>query len=310
MTTRQRRRKPAAAVAVAPSLGTFPPPTETSEQMAVDNRMLAMDIANRFARANGMQVADLETPAWVGLLKACRLFDPEKINPHTGKPYALSSFAVPYIRGAMKQHVRDRTYAIKFPHRWREIGPKVRRLHSSGMTPTQVHEAIQPAPGVTVEEVTEIIESMRGTVELDLDHHGEAAVDELAIKEEDDRAAVLFQQAMTLGEAALGEVCRADRDTIRAYWLNSRRFPYPAGPLQQFRMKVRELVGASNAPGGTERMLMPLGFDVVAVAGMPPRLRRRANPHSRRSAAELTADAEQLGLFELVFEMDEGDGEP
>lgn len=270
--------------------------------------MLAMDIANRFARANGMQVADLETPAWVGLLKACRLYDPEKINPHTGRPYALSSFAVPYIRGAMKQHVRDKTFAVKFPHRWRELGPKVRRLHQSGMKAAKVLEAIQPAPGVTVEEVEEIIEAMRGTVELDFDHHGQAATDLLEVEEEDERAALLFERALQIGLAAMGEVCRSDQETIRAYWGDTRRNPYPNGPLQQFRMRVRALVGAGNAPGGME--LMPLGFEVLTTVGAPPSARRRLNAHSRRTAAELTADAEQQDLFSMAFEPDESTGEP
>jgi len=276
--------------------------------MAVDNRMLAMDIANRFARSSGMPVADLETPAWVGLLKACRPYDPEKINPHTGKPYALSSFAVPYIRWAMKQHVRDRTFAVKFPHRWRELGPKVRRLHATGMTAAQVHAAIQPAPGVTVEEVEEILAAMRGTVELDFDHHGQPATERLEVEEEDERGALLFERAIALGISALAEVCRSDQETIRAYWGDSRRNPYPSGPFQQFRMRVRELVGAGNAPGGLE--LMPLGFEVLTVVGVPPRPRRRSNAHTRRTAAELTADAEQQDLFGMAFEPEESEGEP
>jgi DNA-directed RNA polymerase specialized sigma subunit len=306
----QSRGKPASQPDLS-KLGTFPPPTETSEQMAVENTLLAMDCANRFARSNDMQVVDLETPAWVGLLKACRLYDPSKINPNTGKPYALSSFAVPYIKGAMRQYVRDKTFAIRFPNRWRELGPKVRRLHQEGRTPKAIVEEVNQAAGaelLTIEEAIEIIQCQKPTIELNHDRATDGPDDRLVIEEEDDLGLLKFQHAVEIGMRALGKICSSDRDTIRQWFTDARSMPYPSGPIQQFRGRVREVVGAENAPGGME--LQPLGFGVLTAGGKVPGGKRAHNPRSRRTPEELTRDAEQVDLFAMDFGPDDTEREP
>ena len=306
---RTRRPKPPQDERVA-KLGAFPPPTAISEQLAVENRLLAMDFANRFARSTGMNVADLETPAWVGLLKACRLYDPEKVNPHTGEPYSLSSLAVPYIKGAMKQYVRDRSFAIKFPHRWREIGPKVRRLAQFGKKPEEIQAELQ-ADGrrIDLSEVLEIIACQKGTVELDTAadiSHDDACLEE---DEEDAKGWEKLAGAMEVMEQAFRELCEGDRDEIEAYWKNARLTQYPNRAMYQFRVRVREIVGVANAPGGMQ--LQPLGF--IAPEDGPKRPSRRTsrgNRATKRSPVELTTDAEQDGLFIMPIEPEEEDGEP
>ena len=103
----------------------FPPPTKCSEELAVANLQLARDMAQRMASATRMPWDDLFLVASMGLLKACRLYDPERICPSTGRPYAISTLAVPFIRGAMAQHLRDKghTSGVKFPDRWRDKAP-------------------------------------------------------------------------------------------------------------------------------------------------------------------------------------------
>jgi len=308
------KRKPAAAATSSgqqpdlSKLGQFPPPTEHSEQLAVKNQLLAMDCANRFfARSIGMAVAELETPAWVGLLKACRLYDPERINPITGRPYALSSFAVPFIKGAMKQYVRDKTFAIKFPHCWRELGPAVRRLTQQGLKPQQVCDRmVADGKRITVAEVEEILGCHKGTVELEHKHEpaSDRLDDQLVIAEEDEQATERERMAWAVLEQAYGAICKADRKAIEEFWGNPRRIPIPHGPLQQFRSKVRALVG-NRATGGME--LMPLGFEVLASNSSKP---RRMNRATRRSASELMADAVQADLFTMMIEPDETNGEP
>ena len=286
-------------------LGQFPPPTEHSEQLAVDNQLLAMDCANRFARSIGMQVAELETPAWVGLLKACRLYDPERINPISGRAYALSSFAVPFIKGAMLQYVRDKTFAIKFPHCWRELGPAVRRLTQQGLKPQQVCDRmVADGKRITVAEVEEILGCHKGTVELDHEPSAHRPDDQLVIAEEDERAMERERMAWAVLEEAYGAICSADRQAIEEFWANPRRIPIPHGPLQQFRSKVRNLVG-NRATGGME--LTPLGFEVLASNSSKARPLNRA---TGRSPSELMADAVQCDLFTMMIEPDETEGEP
>ena len=300
---RQRRQPTADDLA---KLGQFPPPTATSEQLAVENRLLAMDCANRYARNMQMPVADLETAAWVGLLKACRLFDAERINPHTGRPYALSSFAVPYIRGAMLQYVRDKVFAIKFPHCWRELGPKVRRLSQQGQSHEQICEQLTAdGKAVTVADVAEILGSMKPTVELDYEPVIDRTEEQLLQREEDEEGERREQHAWAVLEEAYLKLHRSDREAIEEFWTNTRRIPIPHGPLQQLRNKVRALVG-QHARGGVERM--PLGFEVLAT----PTTRRTRRPTvvSDRGPDQLTAAAIQCDLFSMVIEPAEEAGEP
>jgi DNA-directed RNA polymerase specialized sigma subunit len=299
--TRQPKAKP------KPNLGSFPPPTEISEQLAVENRMLAMDAANRFARACGMPVAELEMPAWVGLLKACRLFDP-------ARGHKLSTIAVPYIKGAMKQFVRDKSFSIKFPHKWRELGPKVRRLSQSGLAADAIAaQIIAEGKSITAAEVDEILGCMRGTVEFDAEPLGDRLVDPASIAEQDDDAWACFDDCISLAMEAAKRLNKADREMIQIYIADPRRQSYPSGPMQQHDAKFRAILRDRKGPCGTVQPLggvqtQPLGFDVIVGGHAVPRAPRRKVRQSP-SAAELTSGSEQLGLFAMEFGPDTS-GEP
>lgn len=220
--------------------GVFPPPTEWSEQLAVDNKALAMACANKFARTHDIPVKDLEGVAWMGLLKACRLYEPDKINPKTGTPYALSTIAVPFIRGAMKHHIRDTTYSVKFPNRWRELGPKVRRLDQEGRSRDDIAEQMT-ADGIdiTPSEVAEIIRCMRPAGLL-TDHHDSTFLHDSADEEQDETGWQYFDHCLELAQHACAGLSMADSEMI-SEWVaaDARRALYPGGPLQQFNAHLR-----------------------------------------------------------------------
>jgi hypothetical protein len=309
---RARQAKPSAAT----KLGSFPAPTDWSEQMAVDNRLLAMDCANRFASSCGIAVSELEMAAWVGLLKACRLYDPKRINPETGEPFALSTIAVPYIRGAMKQHVRDKTFQVKFPHKWRELGPKVRRLAHSGMASEAIAaEIVADGKSITAFEVDEILGCMKSAVELDIEPVRDYLHESVAIAEQDDAGWEYFDHCLALAAQAGGKLNAADLEQIGEWTgADGRRQSYPGGPLQQFmgrlRTELRDRKGSAALAEqleGTEAEQLRLDMVIVAGTGVmrPARRQGRLSP----SAGELMAGVEQLGLFGMQFEPDFEGGE-
>jgi RNA polymerase sigma-B factor len=79
----------------------------------------ARSLARRYA-GRGEPLADLQQVAFVGLLKAVNSFDPE----HTTDFWA---YAVPTIRGEIKRHFRDRSWAVEVPRRYKNLQQEVNR---------------------------------------------------------------------------------------------------------------------------------------------------------------------------------------
>lgn len=75
---------------------------------------------------------DLVSVGCIGLIKAIDSFDP-------GRGLQLSSYAVPFIRGAMQHEERDRNQPLKTPRRLRELQQRVwslqNRRASQGLPP-------------------------------------------------------------------------------------------------------------------------------------------------------------------------------
>jgi RNA polymerase sigma-B factor len=76
-------------------------------------------LARRFAN-RGEQLEDLVQVGTVGLIAAIDRFD---LDRNVGFP----SFAIPTIVGEIKNHLRDRTSAVRVPRRLHELAPSVRR---------------------------------------------------------------------------------------------------------------------------------------------------------------------------------------
>lgn len=90
-------------------------------KIAKDNDKLVYKVANRWAGQCPEPVEDLAQIGRIGLLKAIDRYDPD----HDA---AFSSFAVPYINGAILHHLRDHWGSVKIPRTAFEKAGKVKRL--------------------------------------------------------------------------------------------------------------------------------------------------------------------------------------
>ncbi len=86
-----------------------------------ENLGLVRLVANRESRRTGRCYEELCSAGYEGLIRAVEAFD-------SSRDCALSSFAVPYIRGAMLLDQRDRQQPIHTPRRLRELLQRARRL--------------------------------------------------------------------------------------------------------------------------------------------------------------------------------------
>lgn len=84
-----------------------------SEQLVLDHLGVARAIANRY-RNRGVDSADLQQVAYLGLVKAAQNYQPESGNE-------FLSYAVPTIAGEVKRYFRDRAWAIRPPRRLQEL---------------------------------------------------------------------------------------------------------------------------------------------------------------------------------------------
>lgn len=293
--TKVRRQNPSPAAPAAMALAdgrSFPAPTPWSEQLAVDNQRLARNRARRMAMKTRFPVDELLPAAWVGLLKACRYYDPERINPASGRPYRLSSCAVPFIDGAIKQYLRDCGYALKLPHAWREQAPQIRRLANEGKTPEQIEAQV----GMPADEVRQLLlvtgqQKPLQELRVELEAPGRRGDPIEHEEEECDELAELYD----LAARAWARMSAGDQRLIINGWAARRRF-VPSLPLGQFRVGVRKLTGPL-AVAAADVETAPIGFEVPRGLADQPTRAGRVEQTPAGAAARLTETAEQLGLF-------------
>jgi RNA polymerase sigma-B factor len=89
--------------------------------LVVSNLALVRLVASRESRRSGRPFDELYASGCLGLIRAVEGFDAER-------GVALSSFAVPYIRGAMLQEQRDRDQPVHTPRRLRELQRRAEKL--------------------------------------------------------------------------------------------------------------------------------------------------------------------------------------
>jgi RNA polymerase sigma-B factor len=92
------------------------------------NLPLVRKIAHQESLRTDLPFEDLVQEGALGLIRAVEAFDPSRQT-------ALSSFAVPYIRGAMRHYLRDRHLPLRAPRRLRELHARgqalqQKRLHA------------------------------------------------------------------------------------------------------------------------------------------------------------------------------------
>ena len=100
---------------------------------AVRHLGLAHQQARRFALRHGMEFEDVVGAAYLGLCKAALGFD-------QSRGFRPSSYVVPKVKGELLHHLRDTGFALRIPHRYRELWIKARRLVARGLEDQQIAE--------------------------------------------------------------------------------------------------------------------------------------------------------------------------
>jgi RNA polymerase sigma-B factor len=127
----------------------------TARERLVEHYLpLVRALARRFSHC-GERLDDLVQVGSIGLIKAIDRFDPERGTD-------LASFAVPTITGEIKNHLRDRTGAVRVPRRVAELrlglrAPRAQLAASLARSPT-VSELAREA-GIDEGRVAEAIET-------------------------------------------------------------------------------------------------------------------------------------------------------
>lgn len=195
------------------------------DQIAKANDGLVFKVANKWARKCPEPVEDLAQIGHIGLLSAIDKFDP-------AKNIAFSSFAVPYIQGAIQHHLRAHWGSIKIPQRAFEDASKVRRLQRqmaklgrqvtaeqaaaavgiSGARWAWIDDAVQRKQLATLDEVAEVADlSEAGLSEA---HYSvESLLQAVATLPSLERQCVTARYFKALDDAAIGRLvgCAADK---------------------------------------------------------------------------------------------------
>jgi DNA-directed RNA polymerase specialized sigma subunit len=261
-------------------LGSFPAPTAWSEQLAAENLQLARSMASRLARTTRMPFDDLYLVAAQGLLKGCRIYDPERINPGTGEPYRLSTCVVPYIRGAMFHWLRDRghTSGVKFPDRWRDKAPIVRRMAAKGST----LEEVITATGLSSDDVEGILQAQGATQVLDPEDQDFAVGENTNPDPWDDlEAHDNLAEALRIADLAHASLKFADRAMLEFTWIAPKPYKRQLArlPYGQFLAKAKGVIRLGAAWPDPQIIDQP------------------SLPLDGKSAEEILMVAEQLALL-------------
>lgn len=246
-------------------------PTDYSEKLIVENLKMASHVANKYAQRAPVPFEDLEAVAYIGLIKGCRRYDPERRKPD-GTPYALSTICYPFIHGAVQQYLRDKGYSIRFPSSWRQHGPRVRAEIDRG-TPL---EKVALMVGLAPAEVEEMTWAMGPTAALCEEINGthDPFVDE-------DATVAAFKVA----DDAFERLTPADQGLLERW--SRREIPFPSYALGAFLRMVQLRHNGQRLPEIRQQMAIPISVETVEVV----RQRRAAVKRE-----EMEGRAVQLGL--------------
>lgn len=127
-------------------------------QIAVLNAGLVEKLAGKYAEDGREAFEDLYQVGMIGLIKAVEKYDP-------GKGSAFSSYAVPFIRGEILHHRRDKASAIKIPRSWSDKFSILRQLLDEGAS----HEAMAEATRIPEDQIQLALDAMLrpGAISLD-----------------------------------------------------------------------------------------------------------------------------------------------
>jgi DNA-directed RNA polymerase specialized sigma subunit len=115
----------------------------------VEHLPFAARVAANYARRTGHPKEDLEQLAAIGLIKASRRYDCQRVNRSCSN---FIAYARPYVNGEITHYLRDKGFLISVPGRWRELHARGQKLLRQGKTPGQVPQQL----GLTPERWAEI----------------------------------------------------------------------------------------------------------------------------------------------------------
>ena len=252
----------------------------SSEELITENLDLARKYAWEWSRRSGLEYAELEAIAFVGLVKGCRKYDP-------AKGFKLSTIAVPWISGEILHFFRDRGYAVKYPSKWREVLPRARKLLEEEVAPSQVAATL----GLEMAELYEMLNSMTGTSELKEEIVGQE--DQPALDHEEERIALSAVSA--LREKAWDRMAWHDRAMIEHWWQeNKRRAAFPRLQVASFARIVRHLLEGRPLPEVREQLSLQFEGKLQQRHTPKPSNARRPRGRSRK---QLDSVVLQMGLF-------------
>lgn len=202
---------------------------------------------------------DLEAVAFVGLMRACRRYDP-------GKGARISTFCWPYINGAIQHYLRDKGHLVRYPTLWRESWGRVSwLLGQEGAT----IESVSRELGIDRAELQEMASAMgqdRGVLNAEV-----AGGDALEALEDD--LAEQLGPVDELVDAALRALHPPDRKVLTEWLENHRRRMVPQAQIRAFLGMCRRHLRGLRLVEHRQRNLLSRQTD-PAVAG--PRRRRLA----------------------------------
>ena len=260
------------------------------------NLPLVYAITARLGRTQALPQEDLRQIGSLGLLRAIDAYEPSQ-----GR--TLSSFAVPYIRGAIQHELRDRASLMRIPRPLWELRRRAtvlqdrrRRLGQRQLTPAQLAEALDCSTSQVVEalQVSAVVE-MRS---LDAPSSGEGG-EEAGSRTLLDQLADPASLTRAIPDAAphAGDFLDA---LIGAGSSQGRSEPDPAAPSL---VQPIEAISSSSVPERTAEPMAPTGWPASPelswlqqrLLAMPPLERELLLGHvcGRRTWAEL---GRELGL--------------
>lgn len=128
-----------------------------TEELVKQYLPLVRQIAKRYSRVNADLYEDLLQVGCVGLLKACRSYDPEHQDKASFKTYALC-----FIKGDIRHYLRDHSSLVQVPRRLSDISTKISQVEES-LTQELEHsptaEEIAKRTGISIADVREAQQS-------------------------------------------------------------------------------------------------------------------------------------------------------
>jgi RNA polymerase sporulation-specific sigma factor len=102
---------------------------EDPDKFIEDNMGLAKSVAWQYIPKiynHGIEKDDIISMAYIGLIKAYERFDPSTHKGKNNKPICFSTYAVPVIRGVIRNNIRDHYNLLNIPRILQETGVKIR----------------------------------------------------------------------------------------------------------------------------------------------------------------------------------------